>query len=409
MNRYQQVILFCLRDELTEEYRSEILSLTESDWHEVIQAADVFGVTQLIAANVQRHRLDLPQAVAASLMASLKNNTARNLNFLVEFQKIARAVQARNIPLMPLKGMYLATNLYNNIGERLTSDIDLLFPLTNLKDAVEAIETETGYHSYRPYDLDTEQRKLHHLPAYIKPNAPPLEIHWTILNPRFHPRFDLQGIWERSIPAKVSGVDVHTLSPNDLLIYLCAHIAYQHMFMGALRSLYDIKLAIKHFSDQLDWAVIRKRAIEWELLNSVYLTLRITDDLLGCGLPRSVLPSLKTPDYTASLLETARTRVFENLDIAPTVTAVWARQSFRQRLIGSWKRVAIPPSELAGRYRLHPNSRLVYLYYFVRIKDLFLFHGRNVLDILWGGKKQTEFAQSDSELIKYLNWWDEEK
>lgn len=409
MNRHQQIILFCLRDELTKEIRSELLSLMESDWQEVIQAANVFGVTPVIATSVQRHNLDLPSNVNESLRSSLKNNTARNLNFLAEFQKIARAVRERNIPMIPLKGIYLASNLYKNIGERSISDIDLLFPLEKLKEAVEAIETETGYQPYRPYDLDTEQQKLHHLPAYIKPKTPPLEIHWTILNPRFHPRFELEGIWKRSIPAKISSVDVLTLSPNDLLIYLCAHVAYQHMFMGALRSLYDIKLTISHFSDQLDWTVIRERAIEWELLNSVYLTLRLTDDLLGCDLPRSVLHSLKTSDYSESLLEAARTRVFENLDVAPTVTAVWARQSLRQRLTGSWQRIAIPPSELAGRYKLHPKSRLVYLYYFVRIKDLLLLHGQNVFGILFGNKKQTEFAQNDSALINYLNWWDEEK
>jgi len=408
MNRHQQIVLFCLRDTLTEEIRSELMSMKESDWREVIKAANKLGVTPLIATNTQRHEIRVPLQISESLQKSLKNNTARNLGLLAEFQKLAKVLQARNIPLIPLKGVYLSSNLYKNIGERLISDIDLLVPFANLRDAVDAIESGTDYRPSRPYDLEAEQKRLHHLPAYIKPNAPPLEIHWTLLTPGFQTQLDLQGLWERAIPAKINGTDVLVLSPNDLLIHLCAHVAYQHMFVGALRPLYDIKLTLDRFSDRLDWVVIKRHADEWKLLNSVYLALRLTDDLLDCVIPDSAWQSLRPVDFNETLLDAARTRIFEHLDIPPTLTTVWTRQTFFQRLTGSWSRIAVPPAMLADMYKLHPKSKLVYLYYFVRAKDLFVIHGHNVINLLLGNKKQMEFALHDSELVSYLKWWDEE-
>ena len=407
MNQYQQIILSCLRDTLTDEARAKLISLTQEEWHAALQAADILGVTPLVATSIQRHGIMVPPRINESLQTSLKNNTARNLRLLAEFQKVAKTLQERNIPFIPLKGVYVSSNLYQNIGERIITDIDLLIPPVNLREAVDAIETNTGYHPSRLYDLETEQRNLHHLPPYIKSGAPPLEIHWTLLHPRFKTQLNLQGVWEDSVPAKLRDIQARTLSPNDLLIYLCAHVAYHHVYINSLRSLFDIKLVLDHFSDQFDWETIRERACNWNLTNSLYLTLRLADDLLDCVIPKPVWQSLRLADFNESLLDAARARIFEHHDVPPTLTAIWTRQTFPQRLIGLWKRIAIPTAELRMLYRLPPNSKLVYLYYFARVKYLFVIYGHKVMDLLLGNKQQTEFALRDSKLVHYLNWWED--
>lgn len=210
------------------------------------------------------------------------------------------------------------------------------------------------------------------------------------------------------MPVEISGMGVKTLNPNDLLIYLCAHSAYQHMFIGALRSLYDIKLVLEHYSDQFDWTSIKERATAWNLINSVYLTIHLTEQLFDCTIPQSALSSLRPVDFNDILLDAARKRVFENLDVSPTLTAVWSRKTIMQRLVGLWSRIALSRKELSALYKLPPKSNLVNLYYLARVKDLFVSHGRNFVNLLVGNKNLTEFATHDSELINYLNWWDED-
>jgi hypothetical protein len=401
---YGHIALALLRDKLTDQLHARLNALHAGDWPEIIQAADRLGVAPLLFSGIRRLRLDVPAAVSEQLHKILTDNTARNLRFLAEFDGLAAALQAEDIPFMPLKGVYLCSNLYENIGERPIWDIDLIVHKPHLMRAVQAIEG-AGYRASRPYDLELECRNYHHLPVYLKAGAAPVEIHWTLLNPRFRHSLDLKEAWGRSIPARVGGATVQVLSAGDLLIYLCAHVAYQHVYMDAVRALYDIKLVVQRFADDLGWDAIARRARAWDLLNSVYLSLRLTAETLGSPLPESTWQALRPDVFSERLVQAGLTRILENTDTSPVMNAVWAKQNALQRLKGLWDRIFVPPSILAGRYGLPPDSRRVYLFYFVRLRDLLRIHGRNLLDLWLGGKQKTDRARRDGELVAYLGWW----
>ena len=348
--------------------------------------------------------IDLPMDIRQRMTQILQVHTARNLRLLREFSQLARALAEREIIFLPIKGVQLCTSLYGNIGERPIWDIDLLVRLEQMREALQVIEA-SGYHSSRPFDLDLEVRSYHHVPVYLKRNAPPVEIHWTLLNPRFQNGLTWQELWGRSVLEKVGEVEAHVLSPADLLVYLCAHVAYQHIYIDALRSLYDIKLLLQKHADELDWGAITARARTWGLGNSVYLSLRLTDELLGCLVPESAWPVLRPVEFREGLLEAAKGRVLEHSDQSPVVSAVWARRNVWQRVGGLWGRIMVPRSVLAGRYHLPPNSKKVNLYYFVRAWDLARVHGRDLLDLLFGRRSKRQMALRESELIAYLKWW----
>lgn len=400
----RQIILSLLRDNLTDDDLRRLNALGESEWRGVLDAAQPQGLAPILSGRIQRHQIRAPRATQARLRDELLNNTARNLQLLKHFEAVAGALQGQDLPFIPLKGVYLCSNLYENLGERTIWDIDLLVPEAELERALTLIET-TGYHSSRPYDLKQEVGNYHHVPAYVKAEAPPLEVHWTLLNPRFQHQLDWQQLWERSVPARVGAAIVQVLCPDDLVVYLCAHVAYQHMYIDSIRSLYDLKLVLKRFGPELDWAAIAARARAWGLLNSVYLTLHLTEELLGPVLPDLIWRMLRPADFKESLTQAAITRLLEGAKVSPVVNAVWTRRNLFRRIKGLWDRIAVPPSILAGRYGLPPNSRRVYLYYLVRAWDLIRIHGGNLLDLLVGGRSIEEGARRDSELVAYLNWW----
>lgn len=399
-----RIVLALLQTELPDQLRARLNSLNAGDWPEIIQAADRLGVAPLLFSGIRRLRIDIPAAVVEQLRKILTDNTARNLRLLSEFERLAVALQAGRVPLMPLKGVYLCSNLYANIGERPIWDIDLLVHKQDLGGAVGAIEG-IGYHAARPYDLELECRNYHHLPVYLKAGAAPLEIHWTLLNPRFRQQLNLKEVWDRSVPERVGPASVQAMAASDLLTYLCAHVAYQHVYMDSVRSLYDIKLVVQRFADRLDWDLVAGRARACGLLNSVYLSLRLTDETLACALPESAWQVLRPEIFDERLVQAALTRILENTATSPVMNAVWAKQDGLQRLKGLWDRIVLPRSILAGRYGLPPDSRLVYLYYFVRLWDLLRLHGRNLLDLSLGGTQKRQRAERDSELVAYLGWW----
>jgi hypothetical protein len=231
-----------------------------------------------------------------------------------------------------------------------------------------------------------------------------LEIHWNILSNKIH-QIDLDGIWKRSVPVKIGDSNARTLCAEDLLLHLCAHIAYHHVYQGAIRSLYDIKLVLKHFESQLDWQIISERAQKWRLINSVTLTLRLTCSLLGFDLPAHAWQTLQPESFDEKLITAAESKIFrEEQDFSPVLVSVWKNENVIERLLGSWKKLALSPKMLAGKYNLSPESKRIYFYYLIRLKDLIIRNGRDLMDLLLGNQQKSDILSNDGLLLDFLDW-----
>ena len=145
----QHIAVSLLQDKPTEADLARLNALDEAEWREVIPVAEVLGLGPLLFRNVRRLEVKVPQAIDELLRGSLRNNTARNLRILQEFGMLARALQAQGVAFMPLKGVYLCSNLYDNPGERALWDIDLIVPLGEMRQALAVIES-TGLSRLTP-------------------------------------------------------------------------------------------------------------------------------------------------------------------------------------------------------------------------------------------------------------------
>jgi hypothetical protein len=87
------------------------------------------------------------------------------------------------------------------------------------------------------------------------------------------------------------GATARTLAPEDLLVYLAAHLAIHHALTGTLWQL-DLALLIQRDAGTLDWDAVIERADRWRGRAAVYFALRVVRERFGVAVPSAVMRRL---------------------------------------------------------------------------------------------------------------------
>jgi hypothetical protein len=375
-----------------------------------IEAARLAGLTQedrqafLALATAQRvrsllwHRLrqkGLGDAVSIKAAEALRNgarrNTVNNLRLYGEVRRLLSVLKSEGIPLILLKGIYLADAVYGNIGLREMHDVDVLARPADLTRVADIL-INMGYRPLRPIYADITINTNHHLPSLVKKGCGVLEVHWNLTKPGDSYNIDPGGLWERSIPVHVAGCDAMALSPEDLLLHLCMHTSYQHRFAFGLRPFCDIAETIACFGPVLDWQAVIERAGLWGWQRGVYLSLRLAKELADADVPADILERLQPADMTEAVLETARAQLFTDKNLAYSIPAPFAELLQSRSLWGKsrifWQRVFLPRAIIAAQYSVPMDSVRIYGCYPRRFVDVLRRHGRTL----------TKYRQNDTQV-----------
>jgi len=109
------------------EQLNELIPLIH-DWDYLINTIIDRGIAPLFYTKLSLlpNSSVIPEAVKTKLQQVYYKTVSRSALLYEHFRKIAEAFVAQNIPLIGLKGIYLSEWLYQDIGLRQFSDIDLL-------------------------------------------------------------------------------------------------------------------------------------------------------------------------------------------------------------------------------------------------------------------------------------------
>ncbi|MCI5146342.1 MAG: hypothetical protein D3923_12645, partial [Candidatus Electrothrix sp. AR3] len=254
-------LLHCLCEESD---ASRLERLTPPDWRDLMQQARRHAVLYFLYHRLKTQNLDrhIPADILQTVRTGYFECAWKNNNLYSELSKILKALQSKGIPVILLKGVYLAKTVYSNIALRSMGDIDLLIRKPDLLKAEKTL-LELGYRSGRKGDIETACEKQNHLPPLRKQNSSPVELHWNIEWPTAPFTIDVEGLWERAQPVSIAGVEVLGLSPEDLLLHLCLHTSYRHLYKNGLRSFCDMRETIRYYRNEIDWEQVGLRAHEW--------------------------------------------------------------------------------------------------------------------------------------------------
>jgi hypothetical protein len=297
-----------------------------------------------------------PAGLWDNLALAYRDTALRNLRLCAELAHVARALAARDVPVLVLKGGYLVGEIYRDVGLREMNDLDILVQVEHLPTAVDVLR-ERGYRPLRAFTIKSDVEAAHHLTPFVKRDVAAIEIHWNITPPHTPHAIDPAELWRRAVPMTLAGVKMRGLCPVDLLLHLCFHASFQHQFQFGLRPFCDIAATIDQCGTDVDWVVMVRRARDWNWTRGVYLALRLARDLVGARVPADVFHELAPADFDHELLEMASTQIFSP-PVAPIVAQLAGDKgvAFRFRHLAryalrQWRQMAARPTDLVRRGR----------------------------------------------------------
>ena len=344
--------------------------LSAPKWDDIRRLALRHGVAPLLHRSLQSAGAlaEVPEQVRIGLAQDRRTTALDNLRNYGEFRRTVRALQQREIPVIALKGLHLAELVYGDISLRPMGDLDILVPAAQVERAVKVLrssEYDLAKKIGSAYDIGLTHRRLGIL----------IEIHWSLSQPPEPCIPPVDEVWRRAVPAKLGDADTCVMSPEFLLLHVCAHLANHHVFAADLRALCDIAEIVSK-QPQLDWPVVINHSQRQGWGRGVAAALRLARDQLAAAVPGDVLARIGGDTLDSELLADALEQLNtfsetrQDLRFAPNLVGLTRPASPGEKILTLWRRTFVPRAQLALIYGVPERSARIHFYYLLRLRDL---------------------------------------
>ena len=374
----------CLRSGGGDDLHAKLRGFNGESWRELVDRAAWHGVAPLLYHRLGGiENLAIPREHFVRLRDFYLHCLLRNSAILEQLSEIVRETEKAGYPVLFLKGAYLANCVYEEAALRPTGDIDLLAPAQDAEGVQRHLES-LGYR-YAEGTEAIDYSALHHLRPVSRADSVSIEVHHDLAPIRAPFVYDAVGLWDRSTCTRVGDLDLPHLAPDDLLLHVCTHAAYNDEFRLGLAAACDIDAVVHRLGYELDWDRLVQTANSDGRARFVYAALCLAQRLLETPIPTQVFASLDHDQADDEVVEDVVVYVLNTADTLPTtLTSMGEAATVGAKLARLGRGLFPPPETLRRIYGLRLGTRLHFLYYLVRPFDLFFRRGREVLGFFTG-------------------------
>jgi hypothetical protein len=204
-----------------------------------------FVLPALYSAFKRNHLLSLLRGELVEHLSNIYDlNLVRNQKILEQSQELIRIFNSKGLEPIFLKGAgHLLQGLYFNPGDRIMSDIDILFPVGEIPIASKILY-DNGYSHPEEFD-DDDFEKHHHLPGFENENyVAMVELHHSVFPGKYQKLLQTSAVVRDKM--KIEGYNAWVLSIKHQLALSFIHdqlvddgLKYRSML---IKSLYDFYL-----------------------------------------------------------------------------------------------------------------------------------------------------------------------
>ncbi len=385
-------------------------SLNRAEWEILIGFARQHDVMSLLYARLMSpgNQVAAPQEILEVLHQAHLRNAAANTIFLSEAGYIFDTLKQAGVDAIGLKGLYLIEHEYANIGLRSMSDMDILIRKRDIPEAL-AVHNTLGYQPSTYFRLEDDNKDIKHVPPLIKDKNLYLELHWTLLEQNEPFDIDIEGLWERAVPAKIAGVDTLALSLEDLILHLCIHLTYQHHLQLGLRGLYDIALVIQHHAEKVNWQALAERAQAWRAERVVGLTFCLLKNFFNMEISQADTKFMSEDHIPDDIKRRALQQLLERdavniFTLTPDMAELSSANGFFAKVKLALGRVFLPKSKMARLYHVDAHSLKVHCYYPVRLFELVRRYSKTAVRVLRGDEQIQAKVEQTRSTMDLKHW-----
>ncbi len=367
---------------------------------ELLEAAVWHGVAPLLHRRLGADRALLTPEVAQRLEDLHGVATLRNEAMEAQLREMLARMDSTT-PVALLKGAHLALRVYDDPGVRDMIDIDLLLS----PDAARRLQgrlVERGFATRPQWERDNPG---HHLPRLERPGSHDVEIHTGIAPGDAPFRVDLDALWSRMESRDYGGRAVAHLAPDDALLHLCTHTAFDHRFLTGLQGLCDADALIAEAAARLDWDRLVATARDDGRAPYAYVALTLAADLLASPVPAAPLSALRSGPADDEIVAVTREYLLDRSESLPTgFVRFRAATTWRGRAAGLLGSLFPPDDDLRRIYGPQTTGLRLLARRLTRPFEVLARRRRVVIDLLAGQDRVAPLVEKDARARRLRHW-----
>jgi hypothetical protein len=380
-----RLLMYCSKSGVTGISARELNELVSRplNWKFIAEAARSYNIPQLLYYNLRGlpGRSLIPVALMKDFRKAYHDTVARNMYLCAELRSMLDMFSRKGLEPIVLKGAALAGVAYPDIGLRHMVDIDLLVKKDELGVA-DNVMTDLGY--WRAHGSGSRRHKGHnfHLPAYRHSLKPVIvEVHWNISASTCDTAINKW--WTRAVRKNLMGHPILVPSPEDMLIHLSLHLfnhGYENGFV--LRGLCDVFETLRHYANEIDWALLQKEIAEQGIERKVHSVLHAARKVYFPLNDVFVPMSLDYADHRfLRVLESSLFVDPGNDPINPHLLRSMMINDIAGKIRYLLAGIFLSGPQMSERYPVLPFRAMSLLYYLVRPFQLLTRYGKSAVTI----------------------------
>lgn len=246
---------------------------------------------------------------------------------VAELVRIASALDDAGIRYVAFKGPALAISVYEDLGLRPFTDLDLLVSASEVINAKDVLR-KLAFTPVRNLTRRREAalRRFDNALAFVNQRDTLVDLHWRFMPLHFSLSLDTEDLWSRLEHVKIGNHSVSTMSVEDLLTVLCCH-GFTHDWQKLIW-ICDIATLV-NLRTSFDWDYLLRKAKRLGVLRITMAGLA-QSVAVGASLPPQVLQMLRDDDTVNKLARELNAQVLAPHDTQRR-SSVWLKDQLRMR------------------------------------------------------------------------------